>query len=386
MITYNYVYKHDYDKKIKLGNSEFLCYSKKKLDELYPKSAPHIVGEAKKIDADKNKNSNKKQSGNHIGVLEIKEFKLDTFTQGTHGKFLHKELGYVCVGGDNYVALNASRVPFLILLFSMLVAIAVCMVLILLMLSKGPSGQHGTEHPMPDTDPNVRPIESTTEDMGEDIDPDTTTGYGDVDPVGPEDTEPSDIEPSDTQPQEPDESDTETAKPETTGEGTTDKAPEESVSTGDPITPGYPDYPDEPAVTTKPIITPDETLPPDTTEAPETDDNNGGGSVSMIYTLSAKVSLKNEKIGIMFQNPTKSTHNVMIELYVVSGGNEYLIGKSQLIPPGYQLSTLEYSDDNVTLVSGIYGGLYKVLFYDGKTGEKANVNSHIPDVKITVND
>ena len=210
--------------------------------------------------------------------------------------------------------------------------------------------------------------------MSPNIKMDTTTGGGDTDPAGPEETEPSDIVPEDTEPVDPVES--ETDKPVDT---------DPSETTGKDSGTEEPQVTDKPAVTTKPTITPDETLPPET-QAPETDDNKGGGSVSMIYTLNAQVSLKGEKIGIFFQNPQKSTHNVAVELYVISGGNEYLIGKSQLIPPGYQLSTLDYSDDNVTLVNGVYSGLYKVLFYDSTTGELANVNSHIPNVKVTVKD
>ena len=417
MVSYIYVHKNDYDKKIKLGDTEVLCYSKAKLDGLYPKGEFHIIGETKRFDNEKKHQDEilkKKRDGKYLGALSVNERHLHTFVYGTYSKYLHKEQGYACVGGNNYVVLKESRVPFIILLSSMLAAIAVCTVLMVLMLENGSAGQHGTEHPLPDVDPNIEKIESTTGGMGEDIDPSITSGKDDVEQDGPEDTksddtddtEPSDIYPDDTEPGDPDESETESTtgtettdkesettdkesettgkEPETTDKEseTTGKEPETTEKTPDTTESYEPEYP---AVTTKPTITPDETLPPDTT-APAPDENKDGGSVSMIYTLSASVSLKNGKTGIFFQNPTKSTHNVMIELYVVSGGNEYLIGKSRLIPPGYQLSTLDYSDSQVTLVKGIYQGLYKVLFYDGTTGEKANVNSNIPNVKITVKD
>ena len=385
MINYNYVHKSDYDRKIKLGDAVFMGYSKEKLNELYPKGNHRIIGETKKLDQRKQqKQKSDTQKDKRIGSIEVNNRKLDVFKHGTHGDILYANRGYVNVGGDNYVAVKESRLAFLVILFSMLAAIAVCIVLILTMLGKD-GGQHGTEHPLPETDPNARPIESTTEPTGEDIDPDTT----DTDePDGPEETDPTEITTDDTDPVEPDDSGdaTETTRKsdETTGE--------EPKETSTPDTTGKPSYPDRPAPedttkpseTTKPSITPDETLPPET-EKPDSDENKGGGSVSMIYTLDAKLSLKDGKIGVLFQNPNKSTHSVVVELYMVSGDDEYLIARSGLIQKGLGIDVLEFNN-SVSLAKGIYKGVYKVLFYDGTTGEKANVNSNIPGVKITVND
>lgn len=141
------------------------------------------------------------------------------------------------------------------------------------------------------------------------------------------------------------------------------------------------------------VIDPDHPLPPiDEEIVPETGGSDeterqspeGGGSVSMIYTLSAKVSLSTGEIEIHFKNPKASNHSVAMQFYIVSGGEEYLVAESGLIPAGNGLYTLKMSENAPMLTEGKYEGLYRVMYYDPVTGVRAHVQSDITDVSVTV--
>ena len=134
------------------------------------------------------------------------------------------------------------------------------------------------------------------------------------------------------------------------------------------------------------IIDPDSPLEPEEEEPDHQQGSSeeGGGSVSMIYTLEAKISLATKEISMYFKNPTASTHDVVCELYVISDGKEYRIAKSGRIPAGYELSTMTYTDEAAILSEGMYSGKYKVQCYDPKTGEMALVAPEITDVSISV--
>ncbi|MBQ9972860.1 MAG: hypothetical protein IJP24_04980, partial [Firmicutes bacterium] len=111
---------------------------------------------------------------------------------------------------------------------------------------------------------------------------------------------------------------------------------------------------------------------------------DGGGSVSMIYTLEADVSLSSGAITMYFKNPSDSTHDVVLEAYIKSDGAEYLVGKSGRLPAGYELSTLTLISDYAVLSEGMYDGLYKVQCYNPQTGELALVAPQITDLTFTV--
>ncbi len=142
-----------------------------------------------------------------------------------------------------------------------------------------------------------------------------------------------------------------------------------------------------------PEIKPDHPLPPISEDiVPETggegetekESPEGGGSVSMIYTLSAKVTLSTGEISIHFKNPRASNHSVALQFYIISGGKEYLVAESGLIPSGNGLYTLRLSDDAPTLSEGKYEGMYRVMYYDPVTGVRAHVQSDITDVVVAV--
>ncbi|MBQ9980654.1 MAG: hypothetical protein IJP23_06310 [Oscillospiraceae bacterium] len=140
------------------------------------------------------------------------------------------------------------------------------------------------------------------------------------------------------------------------------------------------------------VIAPDHPLPPvdensqpiegDTSE--KADVSEGGGSVSMIYSLDSSLTLSNGDITIYFQNPNASSHNVTVDMYIVSGGQEYLIAQSGLLEPGFGLTKLRMMTGAPTLSEGIYGGLFRLHCYDPVTGEQAMVVPEITGLNITV--
>ena len=139
-------------------------------------------------------------------------------------------------------------------------------------------------------------------------------------------------------------------------------------------------------------IDPDHPLPPvDTNAHPIEDDDTeksnvaqGGGSVSMIYTLEAQVTLSTGDVVIYFKNPNASSHNVAVEVILISDGVEYPIAQSGLVEPGFELFELKKLEGSVELAEGVYTGLYRLQCYDPATGERALVSPEITGVNFTV--
>jgi hypothetical protein len=140
------------------------------------------------------------------------------------------------------------------------------------------------------------------------------------------------------------------------------------------------------------VIQPDHPLPPvdDNSQKDDEDDSQkadapeGGGSLSMIYTLDATLNLTNKTIGIYFKNPNASSHNVTVDFYIVSGGTEYLIAQSGLLEAGYMLTKMDLLENAPTLQEGLYTGLYRLHCFDPVSGEQAMVVPSITGVSITV--
>ena len=123
-------------------------------------------------------------------------------------------------------------------------------------------------------------------------------------------------------------------------------------------------------------------LEDDNSQRPEVEE--GGGSLSMIYTLVAKYSLSTGQIDIYFKNPNASTHDVSIILYITSGDQEIAIAQSGLLKAGYGLETLEFAEGTAKLSEGIYEGKYLLSLFDPATGERALVQPEITGVTVTV--
>ena len=142
-----------------------------------------------------------------------------------------------------------------------------------------------------------------------------------------------------------------------------------------------------------PVIAPDHPLPEvdsnieeivGDNDTPNSNISEGGGAVSMIYTLDATINLADNNIDIMFKNPAKSNHDVALELYITKNGERTLISKSGRIPAGNLLRSMTLNPDAAVLSEGVYQGVYKVVYYNPQTGERALIESDITDVTITV--
>ena len=108
----------------------------------------------------------------------------------------------------------------------------------------------------------------------------------------------------------------------------------------------------------------------------------GGGAISLTYSTQVEVDLGDGQAHILFQNPARSTQDVVLQLVVGEDDQETLVAQSQLIPVGYSLDRMEL-EEPVLLTQGGYEGEFRVLSYDPESGEKAVVNTVIP-VDITV--
>ena len=114
-------------------------------------------------------------------------------------------------------------------------------------------------------------------------------------------------------------------------------------------------------------------------ESPE-----GGGSVTLTYSLDAELSLSTGKIQMYFLNPNASNHDIALELYVLEGEEMYKVAESGRIQPGYGLTQMEYQTDEAVLSQGEYEALYLVSFFDSESGERALVESTVTDVTLVV--
>lgn len=110
----------------------------------------------------------------------------------------------------------------------------------------------------------------------------------------------------------------------------------------------------------------------------------GGGAVTLTYSLEAELSLSTGGIDMYFLNPNASNHDIALALYLVDDQTSVKIAESGRIQPGFGLTDMQFIDGSVTLSQGDYNGVYVVTLYDTGTGEKALVESTITDVIVTV--
>lgn len=103
----------------------------------------------------------------------------------------------------------------------------------------------------------------------------------------------------------------------------------------------------------------------------------GGGAISLTYSTQVTVDMGDGQARVLFQNPTRSTQDVVLQLVVGEGDQETLVAQSQLIPAGYSLDVMEL-EQPMLLTQGGYEGEFRVLCYDPDSGEKAVVNTVIP--------
>ncbi len=270
-MNYNYVLLQDYDKKLKIKSQDFLAFSKKALKKYHNGKNYVIVGEVKK---------EKPKDDANLFVIGNEQHLVKSV--GSHSALFNRKAGFVCVGGNNYIAILKSRIPFLILLLGLLAGIGVGIALLINMLTGNDVPVISPNHPLPDIDSNIEEI---------------------VD---------------------------------------------------------------------------------DNSGTPNSNISEGGGAVSMIYSLNATIDLTDSDIDILFKNPSKSNHDVALELYIEKDGERVLIAKSGRIPAGNMLRDMDLMPDAAIITEGVYEGVYKVIYYNPQTGERALVESDITDVEVTV--
>lgn len=111
----------------------------------------------------------------------------------------------------------------------------------------------------------------------------------------------------------------------------------------------------------------------------------GGGAVSMIYQKTVQISLSDNKAALLFQNPSKSVNDIVLQLVIVGeDGEETVIAQSGTLSPGYKVQQLDLIKGAAKLSEGEYTGKFNVLYYAPDTKERAVLNGSIEDVEITV--
>lgn len=105
---------------------------------------------------------------------------------------------------------------------------------------------------------------------------------------------------------------------------------------------------------------------------------SGGGSVTITFMGDMHYSLSTRTLSLCYQNPRSSTHSVVVQVILTSGGSEYLLAQSGIVQPGYQITSLAAAEQAPQLSPGGYIGKLKLLFYDPVTGQQAIVDTDIP--------
>ncbi|MDO4339024.1 MAG: hypothetical protein Q4C91_13235 [Eubacteriales bacterium] len=113
----------------------------------------------------------------------------------------------------------------------------------------------------------------------------------------------------------------------------------------------------------------------------------GGGAVTISYEKEVLISLSDQTASLVFQNPTRSVNDMVLQLAIVSeDGTETVIAQSGTLHPGKELNELVLIEDAAVLSEGVYNGEFIILYYDPDTGEKAMVNTKITGIEISVNE
>lgn len=154
----------------------------------------------------------------------------------------------------------------------------------------------------------------------------------------------------------------------------------------------------KPADDGKVVLAPDYPLIKDEPNGQPTEDDQqkfevseNGGAVALNYSDKVEYDLSDQTVTLFFANPGSSTQAVVLQIIVYGGVNvdtgkpeEYLLAESGILRPGYYVERLDADlESNVSLASGVYSGVMRVLFYNEDTGERAVVNTEIP-VNISV--
>lgn len=106
----------------------------------------------------------------------------------------------------------------------------------------------------------------------------------------------------------------------------------------------------------------------------------GGHSVTLSYSPNVTISLSEKKISLLYQNPSSSNSDVILQLVV----QDQLLAESGKLVPGKMLRTMDLTEDAAKMLqAGTYKGMFVVQPYDTESAEKAMLDSNCL-VTITV--
>lgn len=115
-------------------------------------------------------------------------------------------------------------------------------------------------------------------------------------------------------------------------------------------------------------------------EAPEV--TEGGGSMNLVFSDQVNVDLSTGKVSLHYENPSNSTHSIVVQIIIDRGESQYLVAESGAINPGFMLEEVQMKE-NLQLATGVYKGYLKLYFFDDVTGERAVVDTKIPaDISV----
>lgn len=355
-----YAIKSDYDETYKIKNREVYCYSKKKMKDLYPNGNYRVIGETLP--------RNKKEEINRI-ILADKEFVVSE--ADSHSSLLTRIVGYVDNGKGEYVALLRRNFLLLWLFFGISILIA----MFLFFHSKSnDSGILPPDYELIEDDSNA--ITQVDENEPDDH----------VYIRLPSGTVEFDIE-SNTG-----------LIPNQTGsvkiilsiDGLDYEILEDNITILDGGK--YPDLMIDFTklnVELKPGRYPGWVIftAPDGTETRLpiliVIFNAHGGSVTIEYSVQAKVDLATGNIDMMYKHGLDASHDCVLQLILDNSGNEYLISQSGRLHAGQILKSMTLNPDMASqLAVGVYHGRLRVNLYNDND-EMTDLNTDI-EVTITV--
>ena len=110
--------------------------------------------------------------------------------------------------------------------------------------------------------------------------------------------------------------------------------------------------------------------------------SDGGGAVSLSYSNIVYIDMEKKDIKMYFKNPSRSRESIVLELVIPQKDKEYVIAKSELLPPGYALYNMDL-DTTLKLPAGGYDGKFRITYYNEETSVKQIVNTEI-EVSVEV--
>lgn len=106
------------------------------------------------------------------------------------------------------------------------------------------------------------------------------------------------------------------------------------------------------------------------------DVSTGGGAVSLSYSNVVMIDSTNKEVKMYFKNPSKSRESMVLEIVIEQNDEEYVLAKSDLLPPGYALYKMNL-DTDIKLPLGGYNGIFRITYYDEESGTRQIVNTKI---------